>query len=151
MYLQILCFSYTPYFINIFCFRVVNLYGFWLHYCGMGLINWFLDAVDDLWDAWISRKGFVDFMFIVMCFLFKGFRPYFQMKLYRIFGRFSRVRIFWISGCHASLGIRFSNGFSISMNALRVIGKCFKKSRSIHGHTTVVICSTFGSGRDNIG
>ena len=42
---------------------------------------------------------------------FQGFMFCFQTKLYRIFDKYSSVRIFWISCYHTGLNIHFSNGF----------------------------------------
>ena len=109
-YLLILCFSYTPYFIIIF-FQICK--SIW----PLIVLLWNGFDILILWCCWwfmrwldISKR-IVDFIFIEMCFLFKGFRYCVQTELCRIFGKFFRVRIFWILGCHTGLGTRFSNKF----------------------------------------
>ena len=111
------CFlSHTPCFIITLCFEFVKLFSFLTCFDGMKLFLCFRDYVgfDDvlnLYHVWISHGRIVDDLVYWTIFLFKGFISIFQIELYRIFDRYSGVRISWILCCHTGLGICFSNGF----------------------------------------
>ena len=95
-----------------------------------------------------TPKRIVVNWFYKLRFFDRGLLVYLQMKLYRIFDRFSGVRNFECMILFRLLGIRFSNKFRYRY-ALRVLGRCFGKSRPTQGHKAIAICSTSELGHDN--
>ena len=81
-------------------------------------------------------------------FFLGGLRPVFKRNFTKFSIDFSKLEYF-----ESLLSYRFKYQFFkqvlIPMYALRVLERCFGKSRPTQGHATVVTCSTSGSRHDN--